>query len=77
MTRRTATVAVLLLALAAVAFAGTIYRVDRSSCTGCGDCSSVCPVDAVEMIDGRSYIDPETCIGCGFCQGVCSYDAIR
>ncbi|MFO8183794.1 MAG: 4Fe-4S binding protein [Candidatus Aegiribacteria sp.] len=77
MTRRTVTVIAILLILAAAAFAQTVYRVDKAACTGCGDCVSVCPVDAVEIIDGKSHIDPEKCIGCGFCQGVCSYDAIR
>lgn len=77
MTRRAILVTAVLLVLAAAAIAQTIYRVDRSVCTGCGDCYEVCPVDAVEIIDGKSHIDPEKCIGCGFCQGVCSYDAVR
>jgi len=75
MTRKILLIA--LLVLAAAAIAQTIYRVDRSVCTGCGDCESVCPVEAVQVIDGKSHIDPEKCIGCGFCQGVCTYDAIR
>ena len=67
-----------LLALVAAALAGVgSFRVDRSRCTGCGDCERICPVGAIEIIDGKSCIDPETCIGCGFCQVVCSYDAIR
>lgn len=78
MTRKAAVVTAILFILAAAALAQTlVYRVDRSVCTGCGDCYSVCPVDAVEIIDGKSHIDPEKCIGCGFCQGVCTYDAIR
>ena len=77
MTRRTLVIAAVLLILATVALAEVFYRVDRSACTGCGDCREVCPVDAIEIIDGKSNIDTETCIGCGFCQGVCSYDAIR
>jgi len=77
MTRKTMAIAVVLLILAAVAFADAFFRVDRSACTGCGDCDEVCPVNAIEIIDGKSHIDTETCIGCGFCQGVCSYDAIR
>jgi ferredoxin len=77
MTRKAVVITALLLILAAAALAQTIYRVDREVCTGCGDCFSVCPVNAVQIIDGKSHIDPEKCIGCGFCQGVCSYDAIR
>ena len=77
MPRRVIIVTVVLLILSSIALAGTFFRVDRSVCTGCGDCEEVCPVDAIEIIDGKSHIDPEKCIGCGFCQGVCSYDAIR
>ncbi len=77
MTRRTLILTAVLLILASVALAETLYRVDRARCTGCGDCEQVCPVDAIEIIDGKSHIDTEQCIGCGFCQGVCSYDAIR
>ncbi len=70
-------VTTVLLILAAVALSETFFRVDRSVCTGCGDCMEVCPVGAIEVTDGKSHIDPEKCIGCGLCQGVCSYDAIR
>ena len=77
MTRRTLTVIALLLLVTSLALATTLYRVDRSRCTGCGDCEQVCPTGAVELLDGKSHIDPALCIGCGFCQGVCSYDAVR
>jgi ferredoxin len=68
---------ILLVLLTAAAIAGVKYWVQRSSCTGCGDCDRICPVDAVELIDGKSRIDPDVCISCGLCQGVCSYDAIH
>jgi len=77
LTRRTLLVVVLLLAVTSLALATTLYRVDRARCTGCGDCEQVCPVSAIEILDGKSHIDPELCIGCGFCMGVCSYEAIR
>ncbi len=68
---------ILLVLIFSVAAAGVIYRVEQANCTGCGDCERVCPVDAIDIVNGKSSIDPEKCIGCGFCQVVCSYDAIR
>ena len=65
------------LVLATVTVAGVTFWVQRDNCSGCGDCDRICPVDAVEIVDGKSMIDPDTCIGCGLCQGVCTYDAIR
>lgn len=62
---------------AAIAVGAVRYWVESDNCSGCGDCSRVCPVDAIEMVDGKSSIDPVKCIGCGLCQGVCTYDAIH
>jgi len=70
-------VLVLLLLAAATARAAVGYRVDRVRCTGGGDCERICPVGAVEVVDGCSVIDPDACIGCAQCQGVCSHEAIR
>ncbi len=68
---------VLVLIAAAVATGGTRYWVEKDKCSGCGDCLVVCPVDAIVIEDGTSYIDPDDCINCGLCQGVCTYDAIH
>ena len=48
------------------------------SCMGCvaHPCQSVCPVDAITMVRGRSVIDKEKCIKCGKCKSVCPYDAV-
>lgn len=47
-------------------------------CKGCiaHPCREVCPVGAISMVKGQSYIDQEKCIKCGKCKSVCPYDAI-
>ncbi|MDO9578314.1 MAG: 4Fe-4S binding protein [Candidatus Cloacimonadales bacterium] len=51
--------------------------VETNSCVGCGDCVDVCPVDAIQIVDGKSVIDAEKCILCEICIHSCTYDAIR
>ena len=52
-----------------------ITKVDRESCTGCGKCQKICPVDAIEIAgEGsarRAVIDEKKCIGCGVCLKHC------
>ena len=45
------------------------------NCVGCGRCTDVCFVDAIEIQDGRAVIN-EDCRGCGRCIEVCPADAI-
>ena len=49
---------------------------DSEECTGCGECATICPVEAVQMIDDVPVIDREWCIGCGVCATVCPADAV-
>ncbi len=51
--------------------------VESNSCVGCEDCISVCPTDAIEIIDGKAVIDAELCIDCEICISSCTYNAIR
>lgn len=49
---------------------------DYAECTGCGECATICPVEAVEMSDGVPVVAGEWCIGCGVCATVCPTDAV-
>lgn len=49
---------------------------EKLKCTGCGACSTVCPVNCIEMTtdtEGFYYpkIDTTKCIGCNKCQKTC------
>ncbi len=54
-----------------------LYEV-TNTCMGClaHPCREVCPVGAMTMIHGKSFIDQEKCIKCGKCKDICPYDSI-
>ena len=54
-----------------------IRETDQEQCTGCGDCVTVCPVDAVSMSNDSPIVDEEWCIGCGVCVNGCPSGAAR
>lgn len=49
-----------------------------NACMGCvaHPCQSICPKDAISMLNGKSLIDQDKCIKCGKCKDICPYDAI-
>ncbi len=49
--------------------------VDEEKCIGCGSCENVCPVEAIEIKDGKAMIS-DSCIECGACVGECPVEAI-
>ncbi len=50
--------------------------VDPEICTGCELCVSVCPVDAIGMVDDKAKVSDE-CIDCGQCVDECPVEAIE
>ncbi|MBU1083893.1 MAG: 4Fe-4S binding protein, partial [Candidatus Omnitrophica bacterium] len=40
-------------------------------CMGFGDCTAVCPFDALHMKDGLPAVDTAKCTGCGKCKDAC------
>lgn len=61
-------------------------EVDSASCTGCGRCVDVCPVQAASLVsacdpDSRVRkivrIDESICLGCGLCLKVCPSGALK
>ena len=57
-------------------------RLNDSSCTGCGACENICPVNAIEMRQDKEgflhpYINYDLCVNCGQCDAVCSKNPFK
>ena len=50
--------------------------VNQETCNGCGDCADACPLDAIEVQDGKASVDEDTCGDCGACVDVCPTESI-
>ncbi|MEA3493001.1 MAG: ATP-binding protein [Candidatus Margulisiibacteriota bacterium] len=55
---------------------GVVAEIDQDKCTQCGKCKEACHFAAIEIKDGRYYIDPVACEGCGVCKLVCKDSAV-
>ncbi len=49
--------------------------INKDKCTGCEECIASCPVSAIEMKDGKAFIN-EYCESCMTCLNVCPEGAI-
>ncbi len=64
-------------ACATISEGKSIFTVLKMKCVGCGDCVKVCPVQAIEMYNGKAIIDQKSCVKCGLCETACTFTAIR
>ncbi len=53
-----------------------VNTLDMRSCTGCGACENICPVDAITMTENKEgFLNPvlnnEKCVNCGLCSKKC------
>ncbi|MFX1470331.1 MAG: indolepyruvate ferredoxin oxidoreductase subunit alpha [Promethearchaeota archaeon] len=48
-------------------------------CTGCGQCITICPVQAIKLVDNKAVINKDLCVECGVCyrDAECIVKAIR
>lgn len=62
-----------------------IPAIDEASCSGCGKCVDVCPVEAMGLVSANNPHDPrqrkarlntEICLGCGICVRHCARNSI-
>ena len=55
-----------------------VVKKDEEKCMDCGECISLCPVNAIKMEeDWTVALDNQKCIGCGFCTTSCPTKAIK
>ncbi|MBN2436972.1 MAG: 4Fe-4S dicluster domain-containing protein [Deltaproteobacteria bacterium] len=55
-------------------------EIKEESCTGCGDCVTICPVQAMSLVSAndphrpkakKAHLREEICLGCGLCVRAC------
>lgn len=47
------------------------------ACIGLGDCTAVCPNEAIVVKDGAAKVISSLCTGCGLCAKTCPHNVIR
>lgn len=46
-------------------------------CDGCGSCLTLCPNEALSIVEGKAQVDEARCILCGYCAPACPQFYIR
>ncbi len=55
---------------------GYTAEINPDLCEGCGICQEYCQFSAIQMLEGKAYIDHEACFGCGVCVDKCQNNAV-
>lgn len=55
---------------------GYTAEINPDFCEGCGICQEYCQFSAIQMLEGKAYIDHEVCFGCGVCVDKCQNNAV-
>lgn len=55
---------------------GYISRVDETLCIGCAVCETVCPFEALNIVDDLAVVSGTSCMGCGICVDECELEAL-
>jgi pyruvate formate lyase activating enzyme len=53
------------------------FMLNHDTCTLCGRCVAVCPVNAHKIEAGNHTVDRNSCTFCGKCETICPVDAIE
>ena len=51
-------------------------KVNADTCVGCAACIGTCPVEVLEMKDGKAVYKGDGCIECGACVSACPVEAL-
>jgi uncharacterized protein (DUF362 family)/Pyruvate/2-oxoacid:ferredoxin oxidoreductase delta subunit len=54
-----------------------VPRVLSEKCAACRECEDICPTGAVQMRNGKAWIDKSLCIHCMCCHEVCRFHAVK
>ena len=55
---------------------GSGANICTAGCLGLGDCTAVCPYDAIHVVDGVARVDRSKCVGCMKCAAACPKNLI-